>query len=135
MNFSEPMITAAKNKLEAHGFSDRVDLVLADASDLPFPNGYFDAVGIAFGFRNLTYANSGTTAYLAEVHRVLAPKGRFVIVETSHREASCCARHFTCTCDSGSVRLEGWHQDAVGRTSTLQNPLAGFLRQRKWPIG
>ena len=82
-DFSETMIAAAKKKMAAQGFADRIDLVLADASDLPFPDGHFGAVGIAFGFRNLTFESSGTAAYLAEVHRVLAPGGRFVIVETS----------------------------------------------------
>jgi len=82
-DFSETMIAAATKKVAAQGFAGRIDLVLADAADLPFPDGHFGAVGIAFGFRNLTFENSGTTGYLAEVHRVLAPKGRFVIVETS----------------------------------------------------
>ena len=82
-DFSETMIKAATEKVEAQGSSNQVELVLADAADLPFPDGHFDAVGIAFAFRNLTFANPDTAAYLSEVLRVLSPKGRFVIVETS----------------------------------------------------
>ena len=83
VDFSETMIAAAKKKVAAQGFGDRIGLVLADASDLPFPDEHFGAVGIAFGFRNLTFDNPGTAGYLAEVLRVLAPRGRLVIVETS----------------------------------------------------
>ncbi|TFH40793.1 MAG: methyltransferase domain-containing protein [Chrysiogenales bacterium] len=60
-----------------------VPFVLGDAGRLPFRDGTFDAVGIAFAFRNLTYRNPGRDRYLAEIIRVLAPGGRFVIVESS----------------------------------------------------
>ncbi|MFC2095872.1 ubiquinone/menaquinone biosynthesis methyltransferase [Candidatus Bipolaricaulota bacterium] len=83
VDFSETMIATAKKKAMAQGASNRIQFVLADASDLPFPDGYFDAIGIAFGFRNLTFANSNAASYMAEIRRVLAPEGRFVIVETS----------------------------------------------------
>ncbi|MFC2099708.1 ubiquinone/menaquinone biosynthesis methyltransferase [Candidatus Bipolaricaulota bacterium] len=87
VDFSKPMLVAAERKLQARGISDKIALLHADAADLPYPDGYFDAVGIAFAFRNLTYANAGADAYLAEIHRVLAPGGRFVIVETSQPQS------------------------------------------------
>ena len=49
----------------------------------PFPDDYFDAIGIAFAFRNLTYKNPDTNHYLKEILRVLKPGGCFVIVESS----------------------------------------------------
>jgi demethylmenaquinone methyltransferase/2-methoxy-6-polyprenyl-1,4-benzoquinol methylase len=52
-------------------------------SNLPFPNGHFDSIGISFAFRNLTYKNPKTQNYLEEVVRVLKPGGEFVIVESS----------------------------------------------------
>ena len=54
-----------------------------DASELPFRDGVFGVITIAFGFRNLTYRNPGRDRYLAEIFRVLEPGGRFVIVESS----------------------------------------------------
>ena len=50
---------------------------------MPFPDGCFDAIGISFAFRNLTYQNPVRGRYLAEVLWVLREGGRFVIVETS----------------------------------------------------
>jgi len=54
-------------------------LVCADALDLPFPDGTFDAVTVAFGVRNFANLSRG----LAEVRRVLVPGGRFVVLEFS----------------------------------------------------
>ena len=50
---------------------------------MPFPDGYFDSIGISFAFRNLTYKNPLAEQYLIEIFRVLAPGGKFVIVESS----------------------------------------------------
>ena len=61
--------------------------VAGDASELPFPNGYFDCVGISFAFRNLTYKNPLAKEHLSEVIRILRPGGRFVIVESSQPES------------------------------------------------
>lgn len=44
---------------------------------------HFNAVGIAFAFRNLTFHNPLREQCLAEVHRVLDEGGRFVIIESS----------------------------------------------------
>ena len=51
--------------------------VRADALRLPFPEGSFEAVTMAFGLRNLTDAEAG----LAEMLRVLRPGGRAVVLE------------------------------------------------------
>jgi demethylmenaquinone methyltransferase/2-methoxy-6-polyprenyl-1,4-benzoquinol methylase len=60
-----------------------ITFIHGDVSDLPFPDAYFDAIGIAFAFRNLTYRNPKTQRYLAEIVRILKPGGQFVIVESS----------------------------------------------------
>ncbi len=82
LDFSSPMLAAARRKAEKHGIRG-LGLVEGDAAGLPFRDGRFDVVGIAFGFRNLTFRNPFKDRYLAEVLRVLRPGGRFVIVETS----------------------------------------------------
>ncbi|MDH4140588.1 MAG: class I SAM-dependent methyltransferase, partial [Coriobacteriia bacterium] len=51
----------------------------ADAQALPFPDASFDVVTVAFGVRNLPDRD----ANFAEVHRVLNPGGRYVILEFS----------------------------------------------------
>ena len=51
----------------------------ADALQIPFADGSFDAVTIAFGIRNLTDVPEA----LAEMHRVLKPGGKALILEFS----------------------------------------------------
>ena len=83
IDYSQPMLEIATEKAKAAGLGDKVALVHGDVASLSFPDGYFDSIGISFAFRNLTYKNPLTDQYLAEILRVLAPEGRFVIVESS----------------------------------------------------
>jgi demethylmenaquinone methyltransferase/2-methoxy-6-polyprenyl-1,4-benzoquinol methylase len=83
LDYSQPMLDIAKAKAEKAGVSGKLSLVHGDVSLLPFPDGYFDSIGISFAFRNLTYKNPLTEKYLTEIRRVLASGGRFVIIESS----------------------------------------------------
>ncbi|MDE2624109.1 MAG: bifunctional demethylmenaquinone methyltransferase/2-methoxy-6-polyprenyl-1,4-benzoquinol methylase UbiE [Betaproteobacteria bacterium] len=53
--------------------------VQCDAERLPFPDNHFDCVSVAFGLRNMTHKD----AALAEMHRVLKPGGRALVLEFS----------------------------------------------------
>ncbi|MFA7666104.1 MAG: bifunctional demethylmenaquinone methyltransferase/2-methoxy-6-polyprenyl-1,4-benzoquinol methylase UbiE [Burkholderiaceae bacterium] len=53
--------------------------VLCDAERLPFPDGYFDRVTVAFGLRNMTHKDLA----LAQMARVLKPGGRLYVLEFS----------------------------------------------------
>ena len=53
--------------------------VQCDGERLPFPTDYFDCVSVAFGLRNMTHKNRA----LAEMHRVLKPGGRLLVLEFS----------------------------------------------------
>ncbi len=83
VDFSLPMLKLAVSEAGRGNSGEKVSFVHGDAAALPFPDGHFDCVGIAFAFRNLTYKNPLTLRYLAEIVRVLRPGGRFVIVESS----------------------------------------------------
>ncbi|MFP5460340.1 MAG: bifunctional demethylmenaquinone methyltransferase/2-methoxy-6-polyprenyl-1,4-benzoquinol methylase UbiE [Gammaproteobacteria bacterium] len=50
-----------------------------DAEHLPFPDGYFDRVMVAFGLRNMTHKDRA----LAEMTRVLKPGGKLLVLEFS----------------------------------------------------
>jgi demethylmenaquinone methyltransferase/2-methoxy-6-polyprenyl-1,4-benzoquinol methylase len=50
-----------------------------DAERLPFPTDYFDRVTVAFGLRNMTHKD----AALKEMHRVLRPGGKLLVLEFS----------------------------------------------------
>jgi demethylmenaquinone methyltransferase/2-methoxy-6-polyprenyl-1,4-benzoquinol methylase len=86
IDYSLPMLERATGK--AKDLADnKPAFVYGDAASLPFPDGYFDCIGISFAFRNLTYKNPMAPDYLAEVLRVLRPGGRFIIVESSQPKA------------------------------------------------
>lgn len=53
--------------------------VQCDAEHLPFPDNHFDCVSVAFGLRNMTHKDHA----LAEMHRVLKPGGRALVLEFS----------------------------------------------------
>ncbi|MCU0371555.1 MAG: ubiquinone/menaquinone biosynthesis methyltransferase [Bacteroidales bacterium] len=81
-DYSQPMLDLAKRKAVKAGAGEIV-FTRGDAADMPYPENHFDAIGIAFAFRNLTFRNHDTPKFLAEIHRVLKPGGRFVIIESS----------------------------------------------------
>jgi len=83
LDYSPPMLERAQQKAFGAGVGERVTFIHGEATRLPFPDGHFDAVGISFAFRNLTYKNPVSMPHFTEVLRVLRPGGRYVIVESS----------------------------------------------------
>lgn len=75
VDISEEMLQIAERKLEPL----QVDLVEANAADLPFSADQFDVITCAFGVRNF----SDLTRSLSEINRVLKPGGRFIVLELS----------------------------------------------------
>jgi demethylmenaquinone methyltransferase/2-methoxy-6-polyprenyl-1,4-benzoquinol methylase len=74
-DFAEPMLREGRSKTIGRS----IDPVAGDALELPFAAASFAGAIVAFGIRNV----ADLDAALAEVHRVLAPGGRFVILEFS----------------------------------------------------
>lgn len=77
-DFCHPMLVSARAKAHRRGFDAAV--FEADALQLPVAAETFDAISIAFGFRNLANYMDG----LLELHRVLRPRGVLAILEFSH---------------------------------------------------
>ncbi|HEY5976959.1 MAG TPA: bifunctional demethylmenaquinone methyltransferase/2-methoxy-6-polyprenyl-1,4-benzoquinol methylase UbiE [Solirubrobacterales bacterium] len=75
-DFSEPMLDLAREKAAAAGAAG-ARFEWADALQLPYDAGRFDAVTVGFGVRNLADLDRG----LNEMARVLRPGGRVVILE------------------------------------------------------
>jgi demethylmenaquinone methyltransferase/2-methoxy-6-polyprenyl-1,4-benzoquinol methylase len=72
-DFSHAMLQRASHKA---AFT-KLRWVEADALRLPFPDGHFDLITSAFGFRNLANYDAG----LQEIRRVLRPDGEFGILD------------------------------------------------------
>jgi demethylmenaquinone methyltransferase/2-methoxy-6-polyprenyl-1,4-benzoquinol methylase len=79
VDIAEEMIKLGREKLRRKGLDGLVKLQLGNAEQLPFPEGSFDAVTVAFGVRNFENLEVG----LSEIHRVLKPHGATVILEFS----------------------------------------------------
>ncbi len=79
IDISQGMLQSAARKLSRSALSERSVLVVMDAAALAFPDASVDAVTAAFGVRNFADLDSG----LAEMHRVLRPGGRALILEFS----------------------------------------------------
>ncbi|MFC1985942.1 ubiquinone/menaquinone biosynthesis methyltransferase [Chloroflexota bacterium] len=83
LDYSQPMLEIAARKAESSAETRNILFMHGDAANLPFPDEYFDCIGISFAFRNLTYKNPLASRHIAEILRVLRPGGRCVIVESS----------------------------------------------------
>ena len=76
-DFSERMLDLAREKGAAREGEQTPRFEWADALELPYDDGSFDAVTVGFGVRNLADLDRG----VKELTRVLKPGGRLVILE------------------------------------------------------
>lgn len=78
-DISAGMLACGRTKVEKAGLGAQIELVQADAAKLPFADGSFDAVTVAFGVRNFEDLHQG----VAGMARVLRPDGRLFVLEFS----------------------------------------------------
>ena len=79
LDISAGMLEVGKKKIKEKELDSKIEMVLGDSENIPFPDNHFDAITVAFGVRNFETLEKG----LAEILRVLKPNGIFVILETS----------------------------------------------------
>jgi demethylmenaquinone methyltransferase/2-methoxy-6-polyprenyl-1,4-benzoquinol methylase len=79
LDISAGMLEVGKKKIAEKKLDSKIQMVLGDSENIPYPDNYFDAITVAFGVRNFETLEKG----LAEILRVLKPNGIFVILETS----------------------------------------------------
>ena len=79
IDLSQGMLDVAREKIARRGLSDAITVQQGDCLALPFEDGSFDAVTVAFGVRNFEHLLQG----YKEMHRVLEPGGTLCVVELS----------------------------------------------------
>lgn len=79
IDISEKMLEGGRVKVSAKGLETVIELKSGDSETINFPDATFDAVTVAFGVRNFENLEKG----LSEIHRVLKPGGRLVVLEFS----------------------------------------------------
>jgi len=96
---------AAERNAVAEGVRDQVELVDADARDLPFASASFDVVVSSLAISNIRDAG-GRAQALREAVRVLRPGGRLRIVDDGAGRYAAVLRDTGCT--DVTVRQLGW---------------------------
>jgi demethylmenaquinone methyltransferase/2-methoxy-6-polyprenyl-1,4-benzoquinol methylase len=76
-DINEAMLRTGRDRLLDAGVV--LPTLVCDAEKLPFSNDWFDVVSVAFGLRNMTHKDVA----LAEMHRVLKPGGKLLVLEFS----------------------------------------------------
>jgi len=76
-DINEAMLRTGRDRLLDAGVV--LPTVVCDAEKLPFADASFDVVSVGFGLRNMTHQAQA----LAEMNRVLKPRGRLLVLEFS----------------------------------------------------
>ena len=76
-DINEAMLRVGRDRLIDKGVL--LPTLVCDAEQLPFADGHFDVVSVAFGLRNMTHKDVA----LREMCRVLKPGGRLLVLEFS----------------------------------------------------
>lgn len=83
VDISNEMLEVGRGKVTRSDLDDRVELLNGDAEKLPFSDRQFDVATVAFGVRNFEDLAEG----LRQIHRVLRPGGKLVVLEFSRPKA------------------------------------------------
>jgi demethylmenaquinone methyltransferase / 2-methoxy-6-polyprenyl-1,4-benzoquinol methylase len=79
IDISDGMLDIGRKKILKAGLQDGIELLNGDSETINFAANSFDAVTVAFGVRNFEHLEKG----LSEIHRVLKPGGKLVVLEFS----------------------------------------------------
>ncbi len=78
-DINEAMLSVGRDRATSNGYLGDIEFLVADAENLPLPDGTFDRVSMAFGLRNCTNKQK----VIEEAFRLLRPGGRFLVLEFS----------------------------------------------------
>ena len=103
VDFNYPMLARAKEKIKVSKYNGRIQTNVGDAMHLPFADQTFDSLTMAFGIRNIP----DRVQALHEMHRVLVPGGKAVILELTFPRWSFIRRFYATYLDRLIPRLGG----------------------------
>lgn len=77
IDLAQEMLAIGKEKISRKNYKKKIELIQADAQNLPFHDASFHAATFSFGIRNV----SDALLSLKEIYRVLQPEGVALILE------------------------------------------------------
>ncbi|HVZ13472.1 MAG TPA: bifunctional demethylmenaquinone methyltransferase/2-methoxy-6-polyprenyl-1,4-benzoquinol methylase UbiE [Bauldia sp.] len=103
-DINKEMLSVGEKRALERGLGGRISFVEANAEALPFENGCFDAVTIAFGIRNVPRIDVA----LGEMYRVLKPGGRLLCLEFSAVDVAVLDRLYEAYSFNVIPKVGGW---------------------------
>ncbi len=79
IDISDGMLDLGREKIRKQGLEHAIELQHGDSETIHYPDAHFEAITVAFGVRNFAHLDKG----LKEMHRVLKPGGKLVVLEFS----------------------------------------------------
>ncbi len=79
LDLSEKMVEIGKEKVKKANLQGKISLGIGDGCNLPVEDAQYDATTVSFGIRNFPSTLKG----LQEMHRILKPGGRAMVMEFS----------------------------------------------------
>ena len=116
-DINESMLAVGRDRMLDAGLM--LPTALADAERLPFPDASFDRVTVAFGLRNMTHKERA----LAEMHRVLRPGGKLLVLEFSRVWKPLASAY-----DAYSLKVLPWLGQRIAQDADSYRYLAESIR-------
>lgn len=116
-DINHDMLARGRDRLLDEGLA--LPVIQCDAEKLPFPDNHFDCASVAFGLRNMT----DKAAALREMHRVLRPGGRALVLEFSRVWAPLAPAY-----DLYSFKLLPWLGEKIAHDGDSYRYLAESIR-------
>lgn len=119
-DFCQEMLDFAPRKAASKGLA--IKFLWADATNLPFPDQSFDVVTISFGIRNVAEPEKA----LKEMHRVLRPGGRLLVLEFGQPETPVFSDLYKFYSEKILPQIGGWVSGQKDAYAYLQKSSAAF---------
>jgi demethylmenaquinone methyltransferase/2-methoxy-6-polyprenyl-1,4-benzoquinol methylase len=122
IDISPKMLEAGREKIEKKSLREMIVLQEGDSEAINFPDHSFDAVTVAFGVRNFEHLEKG----LQEIHRVLKPGGRLVVLEFSKPSFPVWKQLYNGYMKYIAPKLAGWLSHNQKAYKYLNNSIQAF---------